>query len=97
MTYNAYNPGNDTLRLAMRESINQPATCNGDSGGPIFFLDESLGLIQMSMVAGGDVPCRATNTGPAFGLQEALDFVACGSVSGNAADVQECVDGIFNN
>ena len=67
-------------------------TCNGDSGGPIFYDDETLGLVQVSLVSGGDAPCRATNTGPGFSRQEAFDFVGCASVNGNADDVMACVD-----
>ena len=52
----------------------EAGTCNGDSGGPIFYEDPSLGRVQVSLVSGGDVPCRATNTGPGFSRQEAFDF-----------------------
>ena len=67
-------------------------TCNGDSGGPIFYEDADLGQVQVSLVSGGDAPCRATNTGPAFSLQEAFDFVNCGMEAGDASAVSSCVD-----
>ena len=62
---------------------------------PIFYEDQSLGRVQVSLVSGGDVPCRATNTGPGFSRQEAFDFVACARVAGDAGAVASCVDERF--
>lgn len=95
LSYNAHNPINDVLRLSMNIAKDENGTCNGDSGGPIFFDDEALGRVQVSLVSGGDAPCRATNTGPAFSLQEAFDFVDCGRVTGDAGAVISCVDDTF--
>ena len=95
MTYNAHNPVNDVLRLSMNIAKGEDGTCNGDSGGPIFYQDANLGRVQVSLVSGGDVPCRATNTGPGFSRQEALDFIACGKVAGAPTAVKACVDGLF--
>ena len=94
MTYKAHNPINDVLRLSMNIAKGEPGTCNGDSGGPIFYKDPSLGLVQVSVVSGGDVPCRATNTGPGFSRAEALAFIACASVEGDASAVRSCVDSL---
>ena len=95
LSYNAYNPGNDVLRLSMNIAKDENGTCNGDSGGPVFYEDENLGRLQVSLVSGGDAPCRATNTGPGFSRQEAFDFIDCGMVEGDAIAVMECVDGMF--
>lgn len=95
LTYNAHNPVNDVLRLSMNIAKGEDGTCNGDSGGPIFFEDQGLGRVQVSLVSGGDAPCRATNTGPGFSLQEALDFMACGKVNGDVNVVETCVDELF--
>jgi len=95
MTYNAHNPVNDVLRLSMNIAKGENGTCNGDSGGPIFYEDATLGLVQVSLVSGGDAPCRATNTGPGFSTQEGLDFIACGTVEGDVSAVVACVDGLF--
>ena len=92
LTYNAHNPVNDVLRLSMNIAKGENGTCNGDSGGPIFYEDETLGRVQVSLVSGGDAPCRATNTGPGFSRQEAFDFIGCASVDGDAYDVIACVD-----
>ena len=92
LTYNAHNPVNDVLRLSMNIAKGENGTCNGDSGGPIFYEDETLGRVQVSLVSGGDAPCRATNTGPGFSRQEAFDFIGCASVDGDAYDVMACVD-----
>jgi hypothetical protein len=97
LTYNALNPGNDTLRLSMNANRDEGFTCNGDSGGPIFYRDSTLGLVQVSVVSGGDRPCRATNTGPGFGKQVAFDFLACGQIVGNSSDVEACVSDLFLN
>jgi secreted trypsin-like serine protease len=95
MTYNALNPGNDVLRLSMNIAKGENGTCNGDSGGPIFYDDRALGRVQVSLVSGGDSPCRATNTGPGFSTQIGLDFIACGKVAGSVSAVTACVNGLF--
>jgi hypothetical protein len=95
LSYNAHNPVNDVLRLSQNIALGNNGTCNGDSGGPIFYEDEALGRVQVSLVSGGDVPCRATNTGPGFSRQEAFDFVGCASVAGDAGAVIACVDSVF--
>jgi hypothetical protein len=92
LTYNAHNPVNDVLRLSMNIAKGENGTCNGDSGGPIFFEDADLGRVQVSLVSGGDAPCRATNTGPGFSLPEAFDFVGCATVEGGADAVLACVE-----
>jgi Trypsin len=97
MTYNAHNPVNDVLRLSMNIAKGENGTCNGDSGGPIFYEDATLGRVQVSLVSGGDAPCRATNTGPGFSTQEGLDFIACGTVEGDVSAVVACVDGLFGS
>jgi hypothetical protein len=95
LTFNAHNPVNDVLRLSMNIAKGENGTCNGDSGGPIFYEDAELGRVQVSLVSGGDAPCRATNTGPGFSLQEAYDFVGCAAVPGDASAVMACVDAMF--
>jgi len=92
LTYNAHNPVNDVLRLSMNIAKGENGTCNGDSGGPIFYEDATLGRVQVSLVSGGDAPCRATNTGPGFSRPEAHEFINCGNVAGSAEDVKACVD-----
>jgi secreted trypsin-like serine protease len=81
------------MNIAKGES----GTCNGDSGGPIFYNDRTLGRVQVSLVSGGDFPCRATNTGPGFSRQEAFDFLACGKVAGGAVAVKACVDSVLES
>jgi hypothetical protein len=95
MKYDALNPVNDVLRLSMNIAKGENGTCNGDSGGPIFYQDPTLGRVQVSLVSGGDAVCRATNTGPGFSTQAAHDFLACASVEGDASDVKSCVEGLF--
>jgi Trypsin len=97
LTYKAHNPINDVLRLSMNIAKGEPGTCNGDSGGPIFYEDSNLGRVQVSVVSGGDAPCRATNTGPAFSRQEAFDFIGCASVVGGVSAVVSCVDNRFGS
>jgi hypothetical protein len=95
LMYAAHNPVNDVLRLSMNIAKGESGTCNGDSGGPVFYNDRTLGRVQVSLVSGGDSPCRATNTGPGFSTEVALDFLACGRVAGDVAAVRACVDGLF--
>jgi hypothetical protein len=97
LTFNAYNPLNDVLRLSMNIAKGEPGTCNGDSGGPVFYNDPVLGRVQVSLVSGGDFPCRATNTGPGFSRAEALDFLACGKVAGGVSAVRACVDSVLES
>lgn len=95
LSYNAHNPVNDVLRLSQNIAKGDNGTCNGDSGGPVFYEDAQLGRVQVSVISGGDMPCRATNTGPSFSRQEAFDFIDCARVAGDAAAVKECVDSQF--
>jgi hypothetical protein len=95
LTYNAHNPVNDVLRLSQNIAKGENGTCNGDSGGPIFYQDAVLGRIQVSLVSGGDAVCRATNTGPGFSREEAYDFIGCAGVPGGADAVVACVAGKF--
>jgi hypothetical protein len=95
LMYAAHNPANDVLRLSMNIAKGENGTCNGDSGGPIFYQDSALGRVQVSLVSGGDIPCRATNTGPGFSRQEAFDFIACARVAGDVSAVRSCVDDLF--
>jgi hypothetical protein len=103
LSYNANNPVNDILRLSQNTAKGENGTCRGDSGGPIFYEDENLGRIQVSLTSGGDAACRATSTGPGFSRPEAFDFVNCGiekKVVGEGRedreveDVVECVAGL---
>ena len=96
LSYNAINPISDILRLSQNIALGENGTCNGDSGGPIFYEDKVLGRVQVSLVSSGDTPCRATNTGPGFSRQEAHDFIACGSVIGDANAVTACVANMFS-
>jgi hypothetical protein len=95
LTYNAHNPVNDVLRLSMNIAKGEDGTCNGDSGGPVFYQDPTLGPVQVSLVSGGDAPCRATSTGPGFSSPEAFDFIGCASVEGDASAVVACVESLF--
>jgi hypothetical protein len=97
LMYDAHNPVNDVLRLSMNIAKGENGTCNGDSGGPIFYHDPTLGRVQVSLVSGGDAVCRATNTGPGFSRQEALDFIDCGRVAGEVSAVRACVAGLFGS
>jgi hypothetical protein len=97
LMYAAHNPVNDVLRLSMNIAKGESGTCNGDSGGPIFYTDPTLGRVQVSLVSGGDAVCRATNTGPGFSREEALDFIACGTVEGAVGAVIACVDDLFES
>ena len=90
LSYNAYNPTTDVLRLSQNIALGQNGTCTGDSGAPIFH-----GGVQVSVVSGGDNVCRATSLGPAFSRQEAFDFLSCASVLGDASWVIMCVDSKF--
>ena len=97
LTYKAHNPVNDVLRLSMNIAKGEEGTCNGDSGGPIFYEDHSLGRVQVSLVSGGDAPCRATNTGPGFSRPEAFAFIACARVVGGVSAVASCVEERFGS
>jgi hypothetical protein len=96
LMYLAHNPVNDVLRLSMNIAKDESGTCNGDSGGPIFYRDATLGMVQVSLVSGGDFPCRATNTGPGFSQPQALDFVRCAMAEGDVSAVIACVDRVLD-
>src|SRR5262249_14105311 len=95
LTYNAYNPTTDVLRLSQNIALGENGTCTGDSGGPLFYEDDNLGRVQVSLTSGGDNVCRATDSGPAFSRQEAFDFLACARIAGDASAVIRCVESTF--
>lgn len=95
LSYNAYNPINDVLRLSQNVATGNNGTCTGDSGGPIFHEDADIGRVQVSLVSGGDHVCRGTSTGPGFSRPEAFDFLSCGKIEGDASKVSECVESTF--
>ena len=95
LSYNAYNPTKDVLRLSQNIALGENGTCTGDSGGPIFHEDASLGRVRVSVTSGGDNVCRATSAGPAFSRQEAFDFLSCARIAGNASSVIKCVETKF--
>jgi Trypsin len=100
LSYNAYNPTKDVLRLSQNIALGQNGTCTGDSGGPIFNEDGPLGRVQVALVSGGDNVCRATTAGPAFSRQEAFDFLSCAATAiipakGLAGSVIDCVEKRF--
>jgi hypothetical protein len=41
LSYNAYNPINDVLRLSQNIALGENGTCTGDSGGPFFYEDDN--------------------------------------------------------
>jgi hypothetical protein len=95
LSYNAYNPTTDVLRLSQNIALGENGTCTGDSGGPIFYEDASRGRVQVSVTSGGDNVCRATTAGPAFSRQEAFDFLSCAGIKGDASSVIKCVETTF--
>jgi hypothetical protein len=95
LSYNAYNPTKDVLRLGQNIALGENGTCTGDSGGPIFNEDGPLGRVQVALVSGGDNVCRATTAGPAFSRQEVFDFLSCVSITGGASAVIQCVERRF--
>jgi hypothetical protein len=70
---------------------------DGDSGGPIFYQDPAIGPVEVSLVSGGDFPCRATNTGPGLSQPKALDFIHRGMVVGDLSAVIACVDRVLGS
>jgi hypothetical protein len=95
LSYNAYNPITDVLRFSQNIALGQNGTCTADSGGPVFYEDDNLSRVQVSLVSGGDHVCRATSTGPGFSRQEAFDFLSCASIAGDASAVIKCVESTF--
>jgi Trypsin len=95
LSYNAYNPTKDVLRLSQNIALGENGTCTGDSGGPIFHEDGPLGRVQVALVSGGDNVCRATTAGPAFSRREVFDFLSCARIEGDASSVIKCVERTF--
>src|SRR5262249_46323509 len=95
LSYNAYNPINDVLRLSQNIALGENGTCTGDSGGPIFYEDAQYGRVQVSLVTGGGHVCRAATPRPGFSRPEAFAFLRCGSVAGDVSAVLQCVEHTF--
>ena len=50
-------------------------SCNGDSGGPVFWIDPDGEEVLVALSSWGDVPCVATGTAWRVDIPETLDFV----------------------
>ena len=66
--FNALGPG--YLRLTQNPATGDAGTCDGDSGGPIFYGD-----ILVAIVSTGDIFCKATNVGQRLDTADAQAFL----------------------
>ena len=61
-------------------------TCGGDSGGPMFYVDEGV-EIQVAITSSGDAICRASSIMARTDGARAVEFLAC--VTAPAADLDD--------
>ncbi len=66
--FNALGPG--YLRLTQNPATGDAGTCNGDSGGPIFY-----GEVLVAVTSTGDIFCKSTNVGQRIDTPEAQEFL----------------------
>lgn len=67
----------ETLLLTSQNpAVGNAGTCNGDSGGPLFY-QTAAGPVQVGITASGDAMCRATQTSSRMDTNAAAWFVEC--------------------
>jgi secreted trypsin-like serine protease len=67
--FNALGPG--YLRLTQNQATGDAGTCNGDSGGPIFY-----GVVLVAVTSTGDTLCKSTNVGQRIDTPESQEFLS---------------------
>jgi hypothetical protein len=75
------------LQTSQNPALGNAGTCNGDSGGPLFY-QTAGGLVQVGITASGDAMCRATQTSSRMDTDAAAWFVECARVF--PGNVQNC-------
>jgi hypothetical protein len=80
------------LRETLLQTSQNPArsnagTCNGDSGGALFY-QMADGPVQVGITASGDAMCRATQTSSRMDIETAEWFVECARA--NPGNVKNC-------
>jgi secreted trypsin-like serine protease len=63
------------LRLSQNPAAGDAGTCYGDSGGPAFFSDETIGEVLVGITSWGDVPCISAGFNYRVDIPETLEFI----------------------
>ena len=72
-------------------------TCNGDSGGPNFYVDSEGRKIQVGVTSSGDKRCRATSIISRLDIPQAQDFIDCAVDARTDAEYAACGCTTLNN
>lgn len=72
-------------------------TCNGDSGGPNFFVDSAGHKIQIGVTSSGDKRCRATSIISRLDIPQAQEFIDCAVDATTAEEYAACGCTTLNN
>lgn len=72
-------------------------TCNGDSGGPNFYVDSEGRKIQVGISSSGDKRCRGMSIISRLDIPQAQDFIDCAVDATTDAEYAACGCTMLNN
>jgi secreted trypsin-like serine protease len=71
-------------------ALDYNGTCNGDSGGPNFYIDSEGRKIQIGVSSSGDKRCRAASIISRLDISQAQEFIACAVDASTEAEYAAC-------
>ena len=86
-------PEKNLLLGSQNPALGDEGTCGGDSGGPLYYDDLSLGQIQVGITSSGDAICRATSIIARTESTKALNFLECvldGAAASSLPAIEAC-------
>ena len=82
-------PESNLLTGSQNPARGYEGTCGGDSGGPLFYVDNGV-EIQVGITSSGDAKCRASSIIARTDSTRAVDFLACVKAGAELADIEAC-------
>lgn len=83
-------PEQNLLLGSQNPARGHEGTCGGDSGGPLFYLDDDGVEIQVAITSSGDAICRATSIMARTDSARAVDFLSCVRTSADLDEIEQC-------
>jgi hypothetical protein len=76
LAFSFMGPESNLLFGSQNPARGNEGTCGGDSGGPLFYVDDGV-EIQVAITSSGDAICRATSIMARTDAERAVDFLSC--------------------
>ena len=82
--------GLDLLYTSQNPATGDAGGCYGDSGGPLFHIDQEGVEFQVAIASSGDPNCRANGFSTRTDTANAIDFIACVQAGAEIEDILAC-------